>query len=136
VLASHALALAGVPAAQVLQRMRDIRDDRYRVLQGFFHGADDAPEDQIEKDPLHLHTFALPKGSFALGKTLQEVNWHGASVTTVVGKRGRTASPEPTFVLQEGDSVVLLGRLQQVSAAEAGLKRIQGQNTSKVISIP
>jgi K+/H+ antiporter YhaU regulatory subunit KhtT len=43
-------------------------------------------------------------------------------VTTVVGKRGRTASPEPGFILQAGDSVVLLGRMEQVNAAETGLK--------------
>jgi monovalent cation:H+ antiporter-2, CPA2 family len=122
VLASHALALAGLPAAQVLKRMRDIREDRYRVLQGFFHGADDAPENQIEKDPLHLHTFALPKDSLAIGRAIGDIDWRGASVTTVVGKRGRTASPEPDFTLQAGDSVVLLGRLEQVSAAETGLK--------------
>jgi monovalent cation:H+ antiporter-2, CPA2 family len=108
----------------VLKRMRDIREDRYRVLQGFFHGADDAQEDQIEKDPLHLHTFALPKDCLAIGKAIKEIDWRGASVTTVVGKRGRTASPEPEFVLQAGDSIVLLGRLEQVSAAETGLRRI------------
>jgi monovalent cation:H+ antiporter-2, CPA2 family len=122
VLASHALALAGLPPAQVLKRMHDIREDRYRVLQGFFHGADDVQDDQIEKDPLHLHTFALPTGSQAIGKAIKDIDWRGASVTTVVSKRGRTASPEPGFILQAGDSVVLLGRLEQVSAAETGLK--------------
>jgi monovalent cation:H+ antiporter-2, CPA2 family len=122
VIASHALSMAGLPAAQILKRMHDIREDRYRVLQGYFHGADDAQDDQIEKDPLHLHTFALPSRSIAIGKAIKDIDWHGASVTTVVGKRGRTASPEPGFILQAGDSVVLLGRMEQVNAAETGLK--------------
>ncbi len=124
VLASHALALAGLSAVQILKRMRDIREDRYRVLQGFFRGADDTQENQIEKDPLHLHTFALPPDSLAIGQAIKDIDWRGASVTTVVGKRGRTASPEPEFTLQVGDSVVLLGRLEELSAAETALKRI------------
>jgi monovalent cation:H+ antiporter-2, CPA2 family len=122
VLASHALALAGLPAAQVSKRMREIRDDRYRVLQGFFHGADDAQTDQIEKDPVHLHTFVLPAQSTAIGKALSSLNWHGASVTKVLSKRGAQANPDQDYVLQAGDSLVLLGRLAQVSAAEAQLR--------------
>ena len=122
VLASHALALAGLPAAVVMRKMREIRDDRYRLLQGFFHGADDLLEDQIEQDPIHLYAFALPAEASSLGKSLQDIDWKGARVTTIVGKRGKTTDPPPDFVLQAGDSVVLLGRLEQVTQAEASLR--------------
>ena len=41
-LGSHALVLLGVPLAHVVQRVRHARDTRYRLLRGYFRGADDA----------------------------------------------------------------------------------------------
>ena len=40
-LASHALALVGVPMRRVIRITRDARDARYGLLRGYFHGADD-----------------------------------------------------------------------------------------------
>ena len=40
-LASHALALVGVPMRRVLRVVQDQRDARYNMLRGYFHGADD-----------------------------------------------------------------------------------------------
>jgi CPA2 family monovalent cation:H+ antiporter-2 len=40
-LASHALALVGVPMRRVLRVVQQQRDARYGLLRGFFHGADD-----------------------------------------------------------------------------------------------
>src|SRR5476649_1333995 len=41
ILASHALLLCGVPLARVMQRVRTVRESRYGLLRGFFHGASD-----------------------------------------------------------------------------------------------
>lgn len=40
-LASHALIMLGLPAHQVQERANQIRHDRYRLLHGFYPGADD-----------------------------------------------------------------------------------------------
>lgn len=40
-LASHALIMLGIPAHQVQERADQIRHDRYRLLHGFYPGADD-----------------------------------------------------------------------------------------------
>ena len=40
-LASHALIMLGLPAHQVQERVDQIRHDRYRLLHGFYPGADD-----------------------------------------------------------------------------------------------
>ncbi|HSV35606.1 MAG TPA: monovalent cation:proton antiporter-2 (CPA2) family protein, partial [Ramlibacter sp.] len=40
-LASHALALVGVPMRRVIRIVQDQRDARYSLLRGYFHGADD-----------------------------------------------------------------------------------------------
>src|SRR3989441_10294960 len=40
-LASHALVLLGVPLKRVVRRIRDVREHRYSLLRGFFHGGTD-----------------------------------------------------------------------------------------------
>jgi len=62
-LASHALALAGVPMARVLRRVRTVREGRYSLLRGFFRGADDAGDDAIESAQVHLRAVGIAQGS-------------------------------------------------------------------------
>jgi monovalent cation:H+ antiporter-2, CPA2 family len=38
-LASHALALVGVPMRRVIRVVQEQRDARYNLLRGYFHGA-------------------------------------------------------------------------------------------------
>ena len=40
-LASHTLVLMGVPMRRVVRRVEEMRDERYSLLRGYFHGADD-----------------------------------------------------------------------------------------------
>ena len=47
-LASHALALVGVPMRRVIRVVQDQRDARYNLLRGFFHGADDDSVDELQ----------------------------------------------------------------------------------------
>ena len=44
-LASHALVLMGVPMRRVVRRVEEMRDERYSLLRGYFHGADDVDDD-------------------------------------------------------------------------------------------
>lgn len=44
-LASHALVMLGLPQDQVQQRVDEVRKSRYRLLHGFYHGAQPRPED-------------------------------------------------------------------------------------------
>jgi hypothetical protein len=57
-LASHALALMGVPMRRVLRIVQDQRDARYQLLRGYFHGADDDGADELEQE--RLSTVTLP----------------------------------------------------------------------------
>ena len=43
-LASHWLLLAGVPLNRVLARIRAIREERYSLFRGFYHGVTDAAD--------------------------------------------------------------------------------------------
>jgi CPA2 family monovalent cation:H+ antiporter-2 len=122
-LASHALALTGAPLARVLRRIRAIREDRYGLLRGWFHGADDRESETIETDHLRLHAVTLPAGSAAIGRPLSSLPLDGCEVNALVraGRRQREWSPD--LQLQPGDTLVLAGTVEQVGAAEARLLR-------------
>ena len=49
-LASHALALVGVPMRRVLRVVQDQRDARYNMLRGYFHGADDDTPNERDQE--------------------------------------------------------------------------------------
>jgi CPA2 family monovalent cation:H+ antiporter-2 len=55
-LASHALALVGVPMRRVIRVVQDQRDARYNLLRGYFHGADDDNADELDHERLGLNS--------------------------------------------------------------------------------
>ncbi|HOA92736.1 MAG TPA: cation:proton antiporter [Quisquiliibacterium sp.] len=122
-LASHALALAGVPMARVLRRVRTVREGRYSLLRGFFRGADDAGDDAIESAQVHLRAVGIAQGSALVACPVGSLPLGGARVSTVVRASQRIVDPPPDMTLQAGDTVVLAGTLEQISAGEDRLLR-------------
>jgi monovalent cation:H+ antiporter-2, CPA2 family len=118
-LASHAMVLAGVPIAQVQRRVTQVREGRYSLLQGFFHGTDDKTEDQIEDAQMHLRAVGLRPNSKFVGKTIGELKLSGARVTTLVRSSQRIVDPPDATRLEGFDTLVVSGTLEQISAAEA-----------------
>ena len=122
-LATHALALVGVPMHRVLRRLRELREHHYDMLRGFFHGASDAghPEDI---DAQRLHSVAIGPGSWAIGRNLAEIDVDriGAHIASIRrrGARSKIAADAET-VLQTGDVIVLRGSSPAVAAAEERL---------------
>jgi monovalent cation:H+ antiporter-2, CPA2 family len=122
-LASHALALAGVPLAQVQRRVTAIRDSRYALLQGFFHGRDDdTRRDTIEDAPMHLRAVALPELSRLGGQALSALQLGPVRVTTLVHHGKRMVDPPDETLVTPGDVLVISGTLEQISAAEAKIR--------------
>jgi CPA2 family monovalent cation:H+ antiporter-2 len=122
-LASHSLLLLGIPLNRVLARIRDIREERYSLFRGFFHGATDASDAADNLQP-RLHSVLLTERSAAVGRTLGEFGFKDLVEVTGVRRRGtRTMIPEPDYRLQAGDVVVLLGRPENLTAAERRLLR-------------
>ena len=64
--------MLGVPLNRVLKRIRTIREERYGLFRGFFHGATDAA-DAADNLQARLHTVVLPDRASAVGRTLAEV---------------------------------------------------------------
>jgi monovalent cation:H+ antiporter-2, CPA2 family len=118
-LGSHALVLLGVPLNRVVRRVREARDTRYRLLRGYFHGADDSSE--FDEDAHErLHSVRVEDGAVAVGQTLGAIDLKAAGVeVTAVRRRGiRGADPSAELVLQAGDVVVLRGQPEALERAE------------------
>jgi CPA2 family monovalent cation:H+ antiporter-2 len=122
-LASHSLLLLGVPLNRVLTRIRQIREERYSLLRGFYHGVTDAADAADNLQP-RLQSVMLTDRSAAVGRTLAEFDFDGLVQVTGVRRRGeRSSVPESDFRFEPGDVVVLLGRPGNLAVAERRLMR-------------
>lgn len=116
-LASHALALAGVPLHRVLRRVREVRDGRYALLRGYFHGSSDDPNERISE--ILLRSFAIPAVSAVVGEAIGRLGLPaiGAEITSVRRGRHRLAVSDQT-TLEPDDVVVLRGNAEALALAE------------------
>ena len=123
-LASHALALLGVPLSHVLRRIREVRAQRYGLFRGVFRGV---PESGAEEQAQpRLASVPLGDAADAIGKSLAELDLAGVDVeVTAIRRRGiRGLEPSPEMHLMAGDVVVLLGTPENLAAAE--IRLLQG----------
>jgi monovalent cation:H+ antiporter-2, CPA2 family len=120
-LASHALALVGVPMRRVIRLARDARDARYSLLRGYFHGADDDTVE--EREQARLRTVSLPHAAACVGHTLGDQALHAVGVNVVSVRRadGQVVAPHDDLKLSGGDSLVLAGLPEPLALAEAKL---------------
>lgn len=120
-LASHALILLGTPLKQVLRRIRAVREERYGLFRGYFHGATDHVEDD-EHLLTRLHSVVLVEGSTAIGKKVSELGIDPEIRISSIRRGGlRMVDPQPGTALQSGDVMVLLGTATRIANAERTL---------------
>ncbi|MCB2006989.1 MAG: monovalent cation:proton antiporter-2 (CPA2) family protein [Burkholderiaceae bacterium] len=124
-LASHALALVGVPMRRVIRVVQNQRDARYNLLRGYFHGADDDTVDDMRNE--RLATFTLPLGAKSIGKPLGHLALHALGVRVVNLRRnnGRSMEVQDDTELEDGDTLVLSGIPENLSIAEQKLLQAQ-----------
>jgi CPA2 family monovalent cation:H+ antiporter-2 len=125
-LASHALALVGVPMRRVTHLVQDQRDARYNLLRGYFHGADDDTVYELEQE--RLSTVNLPAGIKVIGKPLGALALQVAGVRVVSLRRqnGQTLLATNDTLLETGDTLVLSGKPEALALAEEMLLRARG----------
>ena len=123
-LAAQALALVGVPMQRVIRITRDARDARYRLLRGYFHGADDDTVQELQQ--ARLASVTLPHAAACLGRTLLDQALHaiGVQVVSMRLASGRVLVPDDKQVLGAGDTLVLSGLPEALALAEAKLLRV------------
>ncbi|MCL2310009.1 MAG: cation:proton antiporter [Proteobacteria bacterium] len=121
-LATHSLLALGVPLPRVLARIRSVREERYNLLRGFFHGVSDAQEDSEENLQPRLRSVVLMDGAAAIGKTLEELDLEEFVKVARVRRVGKAPKvPDGDWRFEVGDTVVLLGRADDLSFAEQRL---------------
>ena len=120
-LASHTLLVLGIPLARVLARIRSIREERYGLFRGFFHGASDHADAAENLQP-RLRTLVLDERAHAVGRSLADLGVDGLVDVTGVRRRGaRSVAPGLDWQFEAGDAVVLLGRPSELARAEKRL---------------
>jgi monovalent cation:H+ antiporter-2, CPA2 family len=122
-LASHALALVGVPMRRVIRSVQDQRDARYSLLRGYFHGMGDDTVDEIDHE--RLTTFTLPLAAKTLGQPLSDLALHAVGVRVVSLRRatGTQVAVDEDCVLHDGDTLVLSGKPEALAVGQEKLLR-------------
>ena len=123
-LASHALALAGIPLPRIVKRIREIRAERYHLLRGIYRGGEHLHEEALEeRQQVRLHSVTLNAGAYAIGKSLADLRLRelGAEITAVRRQRVRLIDLAPDMLLGLDDVLVLLGTPSQLAGAETRL---------------
>jgi CPA2 family monovalent cation:H+ antiporter-2 len=123
-LATQTMMQLGMPLDQVLARLREVRQDRYQFMHGYFPGVTDAAQGGGEQP--RLRTLLIGPGAAAVGKTVASLNLGAMEVTvTAIRRKGtREVNPAPETRLQAGDVLVLLGTQEKLAKAE--IRLLQG----------
>ena len=122
-LASHALALVGVPMRRVIRVVQDQRDARYNLLRGYFRGADDDTVNELDEE--RLATIVLPLGIKSVGRVLGALDLPslGVRVVSLRRSKGKAVAGDNDAVLEGGDTLVLSGKPAALAMAEEKLLR-------------
>jgi CPA2 family monovalent cation:H+ antiporter-2 len=115
-LASHALALMGVPMRRVIRVIQSQREARYDLLRGYFHGTDD-DESMQDMETDRLMAFHLPATAKSVGQRVQDLRL-GPDHVRLVQLRRVNGLNEPLAgesVLQAGDTLVLSGSAEALA---------------------
>ena len=123
-LATQTMLQLGVPLNRVLRRLRDVRQERYSLMRGYFPGVTD--EDAPDHEAPRLRTIVATDGAACVGKTIESLNLAGIDVQlTAIRRTGeRQVNPAPDARVRAGDVLVLLGT--QESLAKAEMRLLQG----------
>ena len=120
-LAGHALALVGVPMRRVIRLVQEQREARYKLLRGFFRGADDGSVDELQQE--RLTSVLLPLSGKLLGRTVGDVEWGnmGVQLVSLRRKTGQVIKLTDDVVLMAGDTLLLSGKSDLLEQAESML---------------
>lgn len=120
-MASHVLALVGVPMRRVIRLVQDQRDARYSLLRGYFHGADDDTVEELGQ--ARLLSVTLPPAAESIDQRMADLALHAVGVSVVAVRRagGALTSIDDELVLRSGDTLVLSGQPEPLALAEAKL---------------
>jgi CPA2 family monovalent cation:H+ antiporter-2 len=123
-LATQTMMQLGMPLNRVLRRLREVREERYHIVGGFFTGATD--EAEVDAAQPRLRKIMIGSSAASVNCTLASLDLPSLEVTVTAVRRtgSREVNPDPAQRLRAGDVVVLLGTQENLAKAE--IKLLQG----------
>lgn len=118
-LSSQVLLLLGCPPSEVLREVRQIRQNRYSLLKGFYPGETDEPS-SIEQSTTILHSVILQSEASAIGKQVAQLLAMNPEIEIEAIKRDgiRGDNPAPDTIVRAGDRIVVRGTQEAISRFE------------------
>lgn len=118
--ASHLLALLGVPMRRILRHVTDVRSQRYSLMRNVYRRGDAAPLDDTHAFREQLDAITLGPGAAATGRSLGELRLDDIGVNVTALRRAGIVGrdPGPETVLQPTDTLVLYGTPEAIEQAE------------------
>ncbi len=117
-LVAHALMMLDVPFDRVMATLRKTRRERYRMLQGYYHG-DTLPTTDSAGNPYRLlHAVTLSDKARGIGRSIADCALRDVEIRAVKRHDKTLERPDEELVLEPGDTVILYGPLEAVEAAE------------------
>jgi len=119
-LSSHLLLMIGEPAYKVLRETREVRKNRYKMLENLYPGQDDNP--LVEHNIMNgiIHSVLMNEGAYGVGRTLKEIPFEDFKVRVDAIARGhiRGENPDKNTVIRLSDRVVISGLPEDIERAE------------------
>jgi len=117
---SHPLILLGMDKTDVAARVRDIRNERYRLLRALYPGTGELAPHSVE-----LRAVTLPAAAGVIGNCLDTLGLEddGVATTALLREGHRTVDPPGETSLQADDVLLLEGTPHALDRVEARLVR-------------
>jgi len=121
-LASHALIMLGVEEQRVQAGVNEVRHSRYKLLRGFYHGAQTNLLGSQGQPKVLMHAVNLVADAHACGRSLNTLALEQLGVEIQGLQRdGRELEVDADTTLHAGDTVRVSGPLAAIEACEARL---------------
>jgi monovalent cation:H+ antiporter-2, CPA2 family len=112
-LAFHILVMMGVPVFRAMRHVREMRNNRYSLLNQIFPSQEGEEWDElIGEDKEQLYVVKISPKSYAVGKQLKEIDFSEVPnivITAIKRNNIRVPEPGPDTEIKQDDAIVLYG---------------------------
>lgn len=109
-----------IPDEEIQQHIRELRAEDYQIMRGSIQEAHLMVLQGLDEEGLHTRAVVVREGSYASGKTLEELklrNEYEITVLTVQRGDKNTGNPAGSFQLEAGDRLVMVGLASRFAEA-------------------
>ena len=125
-IASRVLRYCRVPRNVITEQIQRIREEKYEMFRDLYMPKPYRTEMPEVLSAIEMERYLIRDGSSAAGKSLSDLQIRkgtGASVIAVIRNGNAIPNPGADFVLESGDTVVLVGSWEEINRAVDFLER-------------